>query len=71
MTDKSRKMKEQNRLREWRRQNCEEVKKTTVQVEKSFKWKGLRFKAITLGYLSTSTFLFSSSINLITQGRIT
>ncbi len=71
MTDKSRKIKEQNRLRKWRRQNCEEAKKTTTQVEKSFKWKGLRFKAITLGYLSTSTFPFSSSINLITQGRIT
>jgi hypothetical protein len=52
MTDKSKKVEEQNRLREWKRQNHEEAKKLNVQakkskeiivqVDKSSKWKGLR-----------------------------
>ncbi len=41
MIDKSKKLEKQNRLREWRRQNSEEAKKTIVQEKKSFKWKGL------------------------------
>jgi hypothetical protein len=31
MTDKSRKIKEQNRLRKWRKQNCEEAKEIGAQ----------------------------------------
>ncbi len=42
MMDKSKKVKEQNRLNKWRRQNCEEAKRTVAQVKKSSKWKGLR-----------------------------
>jgi len=42
MMDKSKEVKKQNRLRKWRRQNCEEVKKLVAQANKSSKWKGLR-----------------------------
>ncbi len=35
MMDKSRKIEKQNRLREWRKQNHEEAKKTVVQANKS------------------------------------
>jgi hypothetical protein len=42
MTDKSRKVEEQNRLKKWRRQNYEEAKEIGVQADKSFKWKGLK-----------------------------
>ncbi len=52
MMDKSKEIEKQNRLREWRRQNCEEAKEIVVkiekfkeiatQAEKSSKWKGLR-----------------------------
>ncbi len=41
MTDKSKKLEKQNRLKEQKRQNCEEAKKTTTQANKSFKWKRL------------------------------
>jgi hypothetical protein len=52
MTNKSRKVEEQNRLKEWRRKNHEETKEIVIQAKKSikkvvkanksFKWKGLR-----------------------------
>jgi hypothetical protein len=42
MTDKSRKIKEQNRLRKWRKQNCEEAKEIGAQADQSSKWKGLK-----------------------------
>jgi hypothetical protein len=35
MMDKSREVKEQNKLRDWRRQNCDEAKKIVIQVEPS------------------------------------
>ncbi len=50
--DKNREVEEQNRLREWRRQNHDEAKEIVAQakkfkeivvhVDKSFIWKGLR-----------------------------
>lgn len=52
MMDKNREVEEQNRRREWRRQNHDEAKEIVAQakkfkeivvhVEKSFIWKGLR-----------------------------
>jgi hypothetical protein len=42
MMDKSKKVKEKNRLRKWKRKNHEEVKIIIAQAEKSSKWKGLR-----------------------------
>ncbi len=52
MMDKSREVEEQNTLRDWRRQNCDEVKdiatkvenfrEIDVQVKKFTKWKGFR-----------------------------
>jgi hypothetical protein len=40
--NKSREVEEQNRLREWKRQNHVETKEIAVQAKKYFKWKGLR-----------------------------
>jgi hypothetical protein len=37
MTDKSREVKEKNRLRDWRRQNRDEAKEIATYVEKSLK----------------------------------
>jgi hypothetical protein len=42
MIDKNKKVEKQNRLRKWRRQNCEEAKEIGVQANKSSKWKGLK-----------------------------
>jgi hypothetical protein len=42
MMDKSREVEEQNRLREWTKENREEAKEIDVQAKKSSKWKGLR-----------------------------
>jgi ribosomal protein S21 len=45
MTNKSREVEEQNKLREWKRHNHAETKETkeiATQAKKYFKWKGLR-----------------------------
>jgi len=42
MMNKSRELEEENRVREWKRQNHAETKEIVVQAKKSFKWKGLR-----------------------------
>ncbi len=40
--DKNREVEEQNRLREWTKENREEAKEIVAQAKKSSKWKGLR-----------------------------
>ncbi len=36
------KIEKQNRLRKWRKQNCEEAKEIAIQAKKYSKWKGLK-----------------------------
>jgi len=48
MIDKSKKVEEQNRLRKWRRLNCEEAKEIGAQANKFSKWKGLKLFVVLL-----------------------